>query len=169
MPLLIAVCGIHEIDAFQSDLEPTHAVSLLDPDESWPRVDGVNAENHLTLPVHDISQPMPGFTHPQKAHIRALIDFGERMRPTIESDEARVLVHCFAGVSRSAAAAFALTCQLTNLTEIEALRSIQDHRPQMWPNELIVTLSDKLLGRRGRMVAALEAWRSQHLYTGRIL
>jgi hypothetical protein len=57
---------------------------LLDPDELWPRVDGVTAKNHLTLPVHDISQPMPGFTHPQMAHIHALIDFGERMRPTIE-------------------------------------------------------------------------------------
>ena len=159
MALEIAVCGMEELPRVAPDFGPTHAVTLLDPSNARPPIAGLDDERHLFLGVHDIAAPRPDQEHPQDHHVAALLAFGERLRPAVESAEVRVLIHCWAGVSRSTAAAYTLACQLTEMTERDALLSIQSLRGQMWPNELIVALADDALGRRGRMRRALEDWR----------
>ena len=159
MGIQIAVCGIEELPLFAADFDPTHAVTLLDPTNSRPPIAGLADDNHLFVGVHDISAPQPDHEHPQGHHVEALLAFGESLRPAVESSEVRVLVHCWAGVSRSTAAAFTLKCQLTQLAERDALLYVQSVRRQMWPNELIVELADEALGRRGRMLRALRDWR----------
>ncbi|MDJ0946443.1 MAG: hypothetical protein QNJ30_23570 [Kiloniellales bacterium] len=159
MGIEIAVCGMEELPRVAPDFGPTHAVTLLDPTNSRPPIAGLDEADHLFVGVHDISAPRPDHEHPQDHHVEALLAFGESLRPAVESSEVRVLVHCWAGVSRSTAAAFALTCQLTGMAERDALLSIQSLRRQMWPNELIVALADEALDRRGRMRRALEDWR----------
>ena len=159
MGIEIAVCGMEELPRVAPDFGPTHAVTLLDPSNGRPPIAGLAEACHLFVGVHDVAAPQPDHEHPRAHHVEALLAFGEGLRPAVESSGVRLLIHCWAGVSRSTAAAFALKCQLTALSERDALLYVQSVRRQMWPNELIVDLADRALGRRGRMRRALEDWR----------
>lgn len=159
MSIAIAVCGMEELPFFAPDFGPTHAVSLLDPTNDRPPIEGLEDPAHLFVGMHDISQPLPDHEHPQAHHVETLLAWGETLRPAVESAEVRILVHCWAGVSRSTAAAFTLKCQLTDLSERDALTYIHGVRRQMWPNELLVSLADEALNRRGRMKRALAEFR----------
>jgi predicted protein tyrosine phosphatase len=71
---------------------------------------------------------------------------------------APVVVHCFAGISRSTAAAFSGLCAVRpDLDEAEIAWRLRSRSPQATPNLRIVTLADLILGRGGRMVRAVEA------------
>jgi predicted protein tyrosine phosphatase len=67
------------------------------------------------------------------------------------------VVHCYAGISRSTASAFAAVCMLNpHRDEISIARLIRAASPIASPNRLIVSLADKALGREGRMLRALD-------------
>jgi predicted protein tyrosine phosphatase len=69
-----------------------------------------------------------------------------------------LVIHCFAGISRSTASAFTIACALNpNRDEVTIARQIRAASPSAYPNRRIVTLADQVLTRNGRMVAALEA------------
>ena len=69
-----------------------------------------------------------------------------------------MVVHCWAGISRSTAAAFAALCAINPGVDEEliALR-LREASPTAYPNRLIISLADAALGRRGRMVQAIES------------
>ena len=70
---------------------------------------------------------------------------------------APLVVHCYAGISRSTASAFAAACLLNpHRDEIAIARQIRAASPIAPPNRLIVSLADKALGREGRMLRALD-------------
>lgn len=67
-------------------------------------------------------------------------------------------MHCWAGISRSTATAFLLACERNPDTpEIEVARALRLASVHAHPNRRIVALADDILGRRGRMVDAVEA------------
>jgi predicted protein tyrosine phosphatase len=66
-------------------------------------------------------------------------------------------VHCYAGISRSTASAFAAACMLNpHRDEVSIARQIRAASRIASPNRLIVALADKALGREGRMLRALD-------------
>jgi predicted protein tyrosine phosphatase len=68
-----------------------------------------------------------------------------------------MLIHCYAGVSRSTAAAFIAACALSpRRDEHEIAQAIRRHSPTATPNALLVSIADGMLGRDGRMAAAVE-------------
>ncbi len=68
-----------------------------------------------------------------------------------------MVVHCYAGISRSTAIAFAAACALNpHRDEFLIARQIRAASPIASPNRLIVSLADKALGREGRMLRALD-------------
>ena len=68
-----------------------------------------------------------------------------------------LVVHCYAGISRSTAGAFVTACALNpHRDEIAIARQIRAASPIASPNRLIVGLADKALGRDGRMLRALD-------------
>jgi predicted protein tyrosine phosphatase len=70
---------------------------------------------------------------------------------------APLVVHCFAGISRSTASAFAAACALNpQRDEIAIARQIRAASAIAQPNRLIVSLADKALGRDGRMLRTLD-------------
>ena len=70
---------------------------------------------------------------------------------------APLVVHCYAGISRSTASAFAAVCALNpHRDEIEIARKIRAASPIASPNRRIVALADRALGRDGRMLRALD-------------
>ena len=69
---------------------------------------------------------------------------------------APLVVHCFAGISRSTASAFASVCALNpDRDEASIAQALRRASRTATPNIRIVALADRLLGHDGRMVAAI--------------
>jgi predicted protein tyrosine phosphatase len=72
--------------------------------------------------------------------------------------EAPMVIHCWAGISRSTASAFAIACARNpGVGELEIALAMRRASPSALPNRRIVALADDILGRRGRMLDAVEA------------
>jgi predicted protein tyrosine phosphatase len=68
-----------------------------------------------------------------------------------------MVVHCFAGISRSTAGAFVAACALNpRREELTIARELRRLSQTASPNRRIVSIGDRLLGRSGRMVDAVE-------------
>lgn len=128
-----------------------HVVTLLAPDTPHEPPKGVTAERHLKLYFHDIVQHMDGHTPPNASDAERLIGFFQSW-----NREAPMLIHCWAGISRSTAAAYIALCMFRPKAEEEELaRELRQASPSATPNRLIVALADDVLGREGRMVRAI--------------
>jgi len=130
-----------------------HLVTLINEGSQVVRPAAIPQKNHLFLGFNDITAPMDGMTLPAATHVDAFISFLE------EWDRATPLViHCFAGISRSTAAGFIAACALQpNRDEHEIAWEIREASPSATPNALLIRLADERLGREGRMSAAAKA------------
>ncbi|MGL5734877.1 MAG: tyrosine phosphatase family protein, partial [Beijerinckiaceae bacterium] len=72
--------------------------------------------------------------------------------------EKPMVVHCWAGISRSTAGAFIAACALVpDMNEEVWAQQIRERSPTATPNARLVALADDMLGRGGRMVDAISA------------
>jgi predicted protein tyrosine phosphatase len=126
-------------------------VTLISPGTRVERPEKIAPERHLYLAVSDIVAPVPGQVLPEREHLDDLLGFvhvWDRAEPMV--------IHCFAGVSRSTAAAFIAACALApHRNEFEIARAMRAASPTATPNARLVALGDAALGRRGRMNAAI--------------
>ena len=130
---------------------PSHLLTLL-VEPFVPTPPTIHPDRHLRLCVHDIVEPAPGSVAPDSSHVADLIAFGKGWDRT-----APFLVHGWAGISRSTAAAYILLCDLHGPGQEERIaRALRFHAPHAQPNRLMVRHADLLLRRGGRMVAAVE-------------
>ena len=71
--------------------------------------------------------------------------------------KAPLLIHCWAGISRSTAAAFITLCALNpEADEFGLARALRRASATAYPNRRLVALGDEVLSRSGRMIAAVE-------------
>ena len=69
-----------------------------------------------------------------------------------------MVIHCYAGVSRSTAAALITACALNpDRSEKDVATLIRARSPTATPNLRLVAEADDLLGRRGAMLSAARA------------
>jgi predicted protein tyrosine phosphatase len=149
----IVVCPLSHVEEIVRIRRPSHLITLLDPDHPLETPAGLAPERHFKAGVHDIAETVEGLTAPDEALVERLIGFGRGW-----SAEAPMLIHCWAGISRSTATAFTLACDKNpSVAEVEIAREMRRRSPHAWPNRRIVAIADLILGRRGRMVEALEA------------
>ncbi len=149
----ILVTPLSEIAAAIAEHRPSHMITLLDPDYLIDTPEGIAADRHLKLGIWDISNPAEGMSLAEPAHVERILDFGRGW------DGAQpLLVHCWAGISRSTATAFMLACERNpQASEHDIARALRAAAPHAYPNRRLVRLADDALGRRGRMVEAVEA------------
>ena len=134
------------------DYRPSHLVTLLSPEHMIETPKGFPRERHLRLGVNDVVDVEAGDNPPARKHIESLLAF-TRAWPA----EDPILVHCWAGISRSMASAFTILCdRMGPGSEIVAARAIRARAPHAYPNALLVQHADDLLGRQGRMIAAIK-------------
>src|SRR4029077_17452673 len=123
-----------------------------DPDR-LQRPRHISARNHLVLSMDDITTPIDGYVSPSEEHVTQLVEFlknWDRSKPLV--------MHCMAGISRSTAGAFIAVCALNpERSEAAIAQAMREASPIAMPNILLVTHADRLFGRRGRMIAAIEA------------
>jgi len=150
---MIHVCSLARLQETVDNIGALHVVSLLGDEFRVERPRGISAENHLRLRLHDISSPLDGYVMPDEEHVAELLKFVR-----VWNRRTPLVVHCFAGISRSTASAFASVCALSpHRDEIGIARALRRASPTATPNVRIVSLADRLLGRNGRMIAAIEA------------
>lgn len=126
-------------------------VSLLGRDATFQRPASIEPDDHLLLGMSDISTAREGHALPEPEQVRRLITFVAR-------SDGPIVLHCFAGVSRSTAAAFVLACaHAPGRLETEIAAHLRALSPTATPNARIVQLGDDILGRNGRMAAAIAA------------
>ena len=132
---------------------PSHLISLLSPEHMIDTPAGFRLDRHLRLGVNDIVDPAAGTAPPNRKHIDALLEFSR------DWDAGQpLLIHCWAGISRSMASAFTILCdRLGPGHELEIARAMRRRAPHAQPNRLLVSHADDALGRGGAMVAALNA------------
>lgn len=149
----IYVCPLSRLAETVARSGASHIVTLINSDTPVARPPRVDAGNHLFVGVHDICQPLDGLICPTAEHVGVLFDFVSRW-----DRRAALVVHCFAGISRSTAAAFSAYCAVRpDLDEAEIAARLRRRSPQATPNARLVALADEILGRGGRMVRAVES------------
>ena len=149
---MIHVCSLARLHDTVRDSGARHVVTLIKDISLVHRPATVAAENHLLLDMDDINEHIEGYVLPGEAHVGDLLRF-VRAWPRA----APLVVHCYAGISRSTAGAFVTACALNpNRDEATIARAIRDASPTATPNRRIIALADRMLGRNGRMVMAIE-------------
>jgi predicted protein tyrosine phosphatase len=150
---MIHVCSLARLHETVEDTGARHIVSLIGDEANVQRPAAVAPENHLCLRLHDISMPLDGYIMPGEEQIADLIRFvrgWDRRTPLV--------VHCYMGISRSTASAYASVCALNpHRAEHDIARALRHASPTATPNIRIVSLADNLLGRNGRMITAIES------------
>lgn len=149
----IYVCPLSRLAETMAQSGARHVVTLINKDTPVPRPSDVGEADHLFLGMHDICDPMDGMICPAEEHVSELLGFIGRW-----DRRSPIVVHCFAGISRSTAAAFSAFCAVRpDLDEAEIAARLRRRSPEATPNIRVVALADSILGRDGRMVRAVQA------------
>jgi predicted protein tyrosine phosphatase len=149
---MIHVCSLARLHDTVAETGAQRIVTLMKNVAMVQRPQSVLVDNHLLLDMDDIAMPIEGYAPPAQEHATKLIEFVSGWDRT-----APLVVHCFAGISRSTAGAFITACALNPKRDERAIaRLIRDASPTAQPNIRLVSLADALLGRNGRMVRAVQ-------------
>jgi len=150
---MIHVCSLARLHETVETTGALHIVTLMKDIDRLERPRSIAPDNHLILSMDDITVPMDGYTIPCDDHVTALVTFvrgWNRATPLV--------LHCYAGISRSTAGAFVSACALNpQRAEAAIAWSIRHASPTATPNRRLVSLADRVLGRDGRMLAAIDA------------
>ena len=149
---MIHVCSLARLEETVEQTGARHVVSLIGDEARLACPSCIVPENHLWLRLHDISTPLDGHIMPAEQHVSELLEFvrgWDRRAPLV--------VHCYMGISRSTASAYATVCALNpKRDEASIAQALRRASPTATPNARIVSLADRILGRQGRMIAAIE-------------
>ena len=149
---MIHVCSLAALPATVKATGASHVLTIMANVDQVLRPASVLPANHLKVQVDDITEEIEGFVVPSEIHIEQVLNFVR-----LWDRNAPLVVHCYAGISRSTASAFAAACALNpHRDEISIARQIRAASPIASPNRLIVSLADKALRREGRMLRALD-------------
>src|SRR5246127_1999785 len=147
---MIHVCSLAALTGTVKAVGASPVLTVMANVDQVQRPESVLPANHLKVQMDDITEQTDGFVAPSDVHVEKVLNFvrgWDRGAPMV--------VHCYAGISRSTASAFAAACALNpHRDEIAIARQIRAASPIASPNRLIVSLADKALGREGRMLRA---------------
>ena len=152
MPTL-HVCPLSRLHDTVVATRASHVVSLMGPGAEVQRPAAIAAERHLFIGVSDIAEPREGYVLPAAEHIETLLGFVRAW-----GRESPLVLHCWAGISRSTASAFTAMCLYNpDVDELKLAQQLRSLSHVATPNRRIVAFADDIMGRRGRMVDAVDA------------
>ena len=151
--MMIHVCSLAKVDETVTKTGAERLLSLLAAGTEVVRPASIVPENHLHLVMHDIAVAQEGMTMPGEEHVRNLLDFArqwDRVKPMV--------VHCYAGISRSTASAYIIAAALApKRDEVELAQTLRALSPSATPTPRLIAVADTLLDRNGRMIEAIQA------------
>ena len=149
----VHVCALRHVPEMVKHTGARHLISAINAYFLPDTPTAVSDSRHLKLDMNDIVEAQPDLVLPNTGHVTKLLDFVRSW-----DKQAPILIHCYAGLSRSTAAAFISLCALNPRTPENAIaRTLRRSSDTAVPNRLFVALADKAMGRDGRMIAALDS------------
>jgi predicted protein tyrosine phosphatase len=128
-------------------------VSIGDPGESMPLAVSRSRKRRLRLTFFDFDHEHG--ESPQIDHVRDLIAFAKDLQPG-----QKLLVHCYAGISRSTASLAIILAVLHPELDYDAIfEAVHRIRPEAWPNKRIIAYADHILKCEGQFNDALQRFR----------
>jgi len=150
---MILVTPLSAVEETIRARKPSHLVTLLSPEHMIETPEGIEAARHLKLGLNDVAEAWASDVPPGQQHVDELLEFGRGW-----DGISPMLVHCWAGISRSTAAAYILLCDRMGPGSERAIANALRYRaPHAYPNSLMVRLADAAMRREGRMIAAANA------------
>jgi predicted protein tyrosine phosphatase len=150
---MIHVCSLARLEETVARVGAGSVVSLLAGGTVLNRPVSIAEDRHLVLSMNDIVEAAPDMVLPGAEHVERLLTFvrgWDRAKPKV--------IHCFAGISRSTAAAYITVAALSpERDEAELAQTLRRLSPSATPNARLVAIADDMLSRRGRMVDAIRA------------
>src|SRR6476659_6535735 len=135
---MIYVCPLARLHDTVAETGARHIVTLLKTTDRVLRPQCVAPDRHLILCMDDIPEPMDGYVVPCEDHVSQLIDFVRAWDRT-----APMVVHCYAGISRSTAGAFVAACALhPERAELRIAQELRQRSHTASPNRRIVSIAD---------------------------
>lgn len=151
--MTIIVCPLSKAPQLAREHKASHVVSLLDPATTFPAL-AAQGHEHLCIAIHDIEAEAEGLDACCDRRMGAILDFVGRWK----RDEAPILIHCYAGISRSTATAYITACaHNASADEEEIALALRAASATASPNRRLIALADAALGRGGRMSRAIDA------------
>ena len=151
-PHTIFVTNLFDMPHYVWELAPARVVSIIQPELQPVRPEELLPAAHLRVGVHDISEHRDNHILPERRDIEDLIQFAHGWNPA----EGAFLTHCYAGVSRSTAAALIAATIKTGDPHWSAIR-LRAAAPHAYPNRRIIALADEILDLAGALNEACEA------------
>jgi predicted protein tyrosine phosphatase len=149
--MVIHICSLSRLHRTVDETGARHVVTLLRDVHLVTRPESIAVDRHLVLGMDDIPEPADGYVAPGEEHVAKLIAFARAW-----DRSAPLVIHCYAGISRSTAGAFVTACALNpHRAELAIAQELRRRSATASPNRRIVSLADDLLGRNGRMVDAI--------------
>ena len=151
---LIVISPLHRIAELAVRHKAREMITLMAENQDFHRPAVIAAERHLKIGVNDITFAGTGnLIAPQERHVQEVIDFARSW-----DQNAPLLIHCWMGVSRSPAAALIASLAVAPDDDEQALAfRLRTASPYATPNSRLIEIGDSLLGRGGRLVAAVKA------------
>lgn len=148
---IIHVCGLTAMPRVVAASGAGHLISLINAEMQPATPPGFDSRHHLRLTMNDIPVEREGLVAPAGHHVEQLLAYvqaWDRRKPMV--------IHCWAGISRSSAAAFiALATLRPDEDEADLARLLRLASPTATPNQRLVALADTALSRNGRMRDAI--------------
>lgn len=153
----IHVCPLGRVDETIRATGATRLVTLLTAGTHFERPAPILPEQHLCLWMNDIADEQQGLIAPGMQHVEKLIAFARGWNKDRDEERAGPLaVHCYAGISRSTAAAYIIAAVLSpQRCEEELARYLRRLSPSATPNPRLIRHADAILSRQGRMIDAI--------------
>lgn len=131
---MIHVCSLAALPATVEATGASHILTVMANVGQVVRPASVREENHLRISMDDINEPADGFVAPSGEHVERALAFVRKW-----DRAAPLVIHCYAGISRSTASAFMAACALNpHRDEISIAKQIRAASPTAYPNRLIV-------------------------------
>ncbi len=158
----INVCALSKLDENLERTGATHLISLIGHKIEFTRPAHIERQNYLRVKVSDIVPQQDGSRTPEHqrdghiltehTHVHDIINFVRGW-----DKKTPMLIHCYAGVSRSTAAAYIAKLILQpELDEMQLALELRALSPTATPNPHIIALADRILMRQGRMIRAAQ-------------
>ncbi|TBW34419.1 tyrosine protein phosphatase [Siculibacillus lacustris] len=147
------VCSLSRLAETVEAAGASHLATLINEGTPVVRPPSIREADHLVLGFNDIVEEIAGLKPPAESDVErflAFVDAWDRTRPMV--------IHCWAGISRSTAGAFIAACRLMPARdEAHIARELREKSPSATPNARLVRIADQLMARDGRMIAAVAA------------
>lgn len=154
----IGISSLDQVAVRAREIRATHQLVVLDAHDHVRAVllKRVPTTNRLILDVGDLEAPTAPSACTEEV-MASILAFGRRM-----PNRGGLLINCWAGSSRSGAAALALLAQEHGQDRLdEAGLLLSKLAPRAYPNRLMTALADEALGLRGGLLRVLQAVRER--------